>query len=217
MATEVLIPLRYREHPERENGRYQRTVDGLDLGALVASTQHHYGIDGNAVAVLNAAYNYDVLNTSADVDASEEAWHFLEFYAHPSARRLVVAVIAQVSTSRSAPGTVAVTLHETSAAIGAVAPTELDQATGITFTAGIDFDRTQVRERAVLRYAATPVVLPDVLDESPTRMMDYQPVVAGAWPAGHPVRIEARFQCIGARLMWAGVFEMPAETIEGAD
>lgn len=215
MATEVLIPLRYREHPERENGRYQRTVDGLDLGALVASTQHHYGVDGNAAAVLTAAYDFDVINP--DVDASSEQWHFLEYAPHPSARQLVVALIVQVSTSRSAPGTAAVTLFETSAAVGAVAPTELDQAEGLTFTAGIEFDRTQVRFRPVLRYAATPIVLPDLLSQDPTRMMDYQPAVADAWPGGHPIRHELRIHCVGVRLMCAAVFEYPTDSIEGAD
>lgn len=209
---DIIVPLQRPVFPERQRGRYQRTVDGVDLGDLVSAVQHMYGIDGLCVATMLVHHNFNT-GGATDVDVTEEAFLTAEFMANPVARDIVIAVIAQVSTSRATPGTINIELYEVS---DPTAPIELDLGTGITLTAGQEFSRTQVDGGIPpQRYYILPVnPVVDAPTVAPDRVMEYEPNPGDAWPDGHPRRIEVRIHSVGIRLHTIAVFEYPRESIE---
>lgn len=213
---DVTLPLRRPAHPDRAQGRYQRTVDALDESALAECTKHYFGVGGLCVAHYSAHYNFSP--ATADVDASELLYQAFEYGPHPSGRQAIFCAIVQVSTSRSTVGSLTVTLFETSAveAMGLPAPDELDRETGVVFTAGVDIDRTQQNGDPPYRFIALPVIDPGDADETdPDRMMTYQPLVDDDWADGYPSRIEVRMATEGVRIHHAAIIEYPMSIIEG--
>lgn len=215
---DVVIPQRRPGFPDRSQGRYQRTVDALDVGALADCIKHLYGVEGLAVACYHAHYNFNA--ETASVSSSEELDQTFEYFAHPSARQVVFAAFVQVGTSRSDPPTMTVTLFETSAVegmAGMVAPDELDRETGIVFTAGIDIDRTLENDDHPYRLVILPLIDPgDAAETDPDRMMTLQPAVDDDWADGYPTLIEVRMETVGVRIHTAAIVEIPLSIIEGA-
>lgn len=210
--TDVIIPERRPAFPLREQGRYKRTVDGLDLGDLTAAVQHMYGIDGLCAASMLAHYNFSTLGSI--VDATDTSKLTMEWHSHPAGRSLVVAVIAQVSESRSNPGEATIEIHEVSDPSD---PQELDTATGVVLTAGEQFDRTEADGIPPQRIFILPTVQTTAVPTTePTRCMTYDFGAGGLWPQGHPFRIEMRVATEGIRIHTIAVFEYPRATVEGA-
>ncbi len=216
--TDVLIPERRPAFPLAEQGNYRRTVDALDLGDLTSAVQHMYGIDGLCCAAMHVHYNYNTdgvgLGGGASVDASAEVNVTLEWQSHPAARDIVVAMLAQVSTSRATPGTAEIDLYEISDVDD---PQHLDSETGILLTAGEHFDRTEAWGGAPHRYFVLPTVrATGAITTNPDRCMTYDPVAPGYWPQGYPAVMEIRAACTGIRPHIIAVFEYPRGTVEGA-
>ena len=216
--TDVLIPERRPAFPLAEQGNYKRTVDGIDLGDLTSAVQHMYGIDGLCAASMLVHYNYNTdgigLGGGADVDASAEVKVTMEWMSHPAARDLVVAFIAQVSTSRATPGEGTVDLYEISDPDD---PVRLDSKTGLLLVAGQHFDRTQVWGGAPQRiYMLPPLRSMDAATTTPDRVMTYEATGGDVWPQGYPQRMELRCAFTGIRPHTIAVFEYPRGTVEGA-